>query len=106
MGKNFAPANANLFMAAMEQYFFLARSFIPFFYKRYLDAIFTLWNDGLPSLEEFIAAFNGFCPSIKFKQLINPVSVDFLDVTVFKHSPLAPQSLLCTKVHFKVTNTL
>ena len=106
MGKIFAPAYANLFMTVIEQDFFLTRSFIPFFYKRYLDDIFMLWNHGLPCLEEFIAAFNGFCPSIKFKQLIDPVSVDFLDVTVFKHSPLAPQTLLCTKVHFKVTNTL
>ena len=106
MGKIFAPAYANLFMAVIEQDFFLTRTTIPLFYKRYLDDIFMLWSDGLPSLDEFISAFNGFCPSIKFKQSIDPSSVDFLDVTVFKHTPLAPQTLLCTKVHFKVTNTL
>ena len=63
MGRIFAPSYANLFMAVIEQDFFLSRSMVPLFYKRYLDDIFMLWTDGLPSHEEFITAFNGFCPS-------------------------------------------
>ena len=106
MGKIFAPSYANLYMSIIEQDFLQTRPIQPLFYKRYLDDLFLLWSDGLPSLLEFITAFNCHCPSIKFKHVIDPLSIVFLDLTIFKHTPQAPSTLLYTKVHFKTTNTL
>jgi len=106
MGKIFAPSYANLFMAVTEQDFLLTTPIQPLLYKRYLDDIFMIWDQSLSSLTHFISAYNHFHPSIHFKHVIDPVSLDFLDLTIFKHTPLAPSTLLHTKVHFKVTNTL
>ena len=106
MGKIFAPSYANLFMAVTEQDFLLTSPTLPLFYKRYLDDIFILWDQSESSLTQFITAYNSFHPSIHFKHVIDPLTLDFLDITIFKHTPLSPSILLHTKVHFKMTNTL
>lgn len=105
MGKKFAPAYANIFMANWEEEALLKCPGKPLHFYRYLDDIWGVWVDSRQELDNFIGILNSHDPSIKVKHTINPQSIDFLDTTTYKGPAFAQNLKLDIKVFFKKTDT-
>lgn len=105
MGKKFAPAYANIYMAHWEETVFPKCPKKPFSYFRYLDDIWGLWQHSEKDLEDFLTILNSHHHSIKIKSTTHPLSIDFLDTTVFKGKQFFTTHHLDTKVFFKETDT-
>ncbi len=105
MGKKFAPAYANIFMANWESEVLLKCNKQPAYYLRYLDDIWGIWVGSEEEFETFLDTLNSHDPSIKLKSEINKQSIDFLDTTVFKGPDFLNNFKLDTKVYFKSTDT-
>lgn len=105
MGKRFAPAYANIFMANWEQEVFLKCKIKPAHYLRYLDDIWGIWTGSELEFYGFMEVLNSHDPSIKLKTELNSHSIDFLDTTVFKGPGFMENQTLDIKVHFKDTDT-
>lgn len=105
MGKKFAPAYANIFMANWEEEVFSKLSKKPVCYLRYLDDIWGIWVGSKQEFEDFIGILNSHNPSIKLKTVLDEHSIDFLDTTVFKGPNFCNDSKLDIKVFFKSTDT-
>ena len=102
MGRAYAPAYANIFMAKWEKGAMDKSPLKPKLYLRYLDDIFVIWSHGIQAFWAFFHTLNNHHRTIKLKPQINHTTIDFLDVTVFK-VPNNPK--LQTKVYFKPTDT-
>ena len=105
MGKKFAPAYANIFMADWEEKALAKCPKKPLHYYRYLDDIWGIWTYSRESFDEFIKVLNTHDASISLKYVTDDHSVDFLDTTVFKAPTFAHTQKLDIKVHFKDTDT-
>ena len=103
MGIKYAPSIADIFMAKWEKEALAKYPLKPLFFGRFLDDIFMLWTHGETKFWELFDILNNHHPSIKLKATISQTEVDFLDTTVFKYQ--YDQSILCTKVFFKPTDT-
>lgn len=105
MGKKFAPAYANIFMAEWEQTALQASSKKPLYYYRYLDDIWGVWDHPREDFDVFLNILNNHNTYIKLKATIDSASVDFLDTTTYK-GPNFPQThKLEIKIFFKKTDT-
>lgn len=105
MGKKFAPAYANIFMANWEEGALAKCAKAPLHYLRYLDDIWGIWTASLEEFQDFINTLNSHDPSIKLKHEINHTTINFLDTTLYK-GPLFPENhMLEVKVYFKDTDT-
>lgn len=103
MGNPCSPATANLFMEEFDQ------SALQYFihilcYNRFLDDTFFVWPATVPQLLQFQTYLNGILPNITITFNYSLDSVDFLDVTVFKHT-MDGNTTLQTKPYFKATDT-
>ncbi len=105
MGKKFAPAYANIFMANWEREVLLKCPNKPACYLRYLDDIFGIWVGTEEEFREFVKILNCHDPSIKLKVELNYNSINFLDTTVFKGTEFTSNFKLDIKVFFKSTDT-
>lgn len=105
MGKRFAPAYANIFMANWEQEAFRNCKVRPAHYLRYLDDIWGIWTGSEQEFMEFVETLNSQDPSIKLKTELKSQSIDFLDTTVYKGPAFTDNQILDIKVHFKATDT-
>lgn len=105
MGKKFAPAYANIFMANWEEGAFAKCKKTPEQYLRYLDDIWGIWTGSDSEFQEFVDVLNSHDPSITLKTEMNKVSIDFLDTTVFKGPDFVNSHKLDIKVFFKTTDT-
>ena len=105
MGKKFAPAYANIFMANWEEEALSKCPIKPLHYLRYLDDIWGIWTDSKEKLKEFIDILNSHDPSIKLKYTIDEQSIDFLDTTLYKGPSFNQNQKLDIKVYFKDTDT-
>lgn len=105
MGKRFAPAYANIFMANWEEEVFAKCSKRPLHYYRYLDDLWGIWGYSEEDFEEFIQILNTHDPSIKLKYVTNQQTIDFLDTTVYKGPTFDANGTLDVKVFFKETDT-
>lgn len=105
MGKKFAPAYANIFMANWEREVFLKCDKKPAYYLRYLDDIWGVWTGSMQEFQDFVQVLNAHDPSIQLTTEMNGQFIDFLDTTVFKGPEFALDSKLHIKVFFKVTDT-
>lgn len=105
MGKKFAPAYANIFMAYFEQCTLPNCSKLPEMYVRFLDDIFMIWTHSLQDFDDFLSILNNSHPTIKFKATISKTSIEFLDVTIYKGDNFRDFGILDTKVYFKPTDT-
>lgn len=105
MGKKFAPAYANIFMAYWEKEALAKCPKKPLHYLRYLDDIWGVWGYSIEDFEEFMEILNSHDPSIKLKHITHHQSIDFLDTTVYKGSAFEQLNKLDVKVFFKVTDT-
>jgi hypothetical protein len=98
MGKSFAPPLASLYLAHFDACAINYTS-KPRLFTRYIDDIFFLWDHGADSLTAFQFYLNSVIPGIKLTFTSNPLSIDFLDSTVF-----VDNGTLLTKVFFKPTD--
>lgn len=105
MGKKFAPAYANIYMADWEETILPQCSKKPSHYYRYLDDIWGTWEHRRQEFEDFILTLNGHHPSIKVKFEIDPNSINFLDTTTYKEPNRVGTQALNTRVFFKPTDT-
>ena len=105
MGKTYAPGLADLYLEKFDE---LARNGFyikPLFYFRFLDDTFFVWVGSLEQLKEYEAFLNGLIPGVIITLNVSPISVNFLDTTVFKNTLTPGESELLTKVYFKETDT-
>lgn len=105
MGKRFAPAYANIFMACWEEEALAKCKKKPVSYLRYLDDIWGIWTGSMEEFKEFVQTLNAHNSSIKLKTQISENSIDFLDTTVFKGPNFSKDKKLDIKVYFKSTDT-
>ena len=105
MGKKFAPAYANIFMANWEKEALEKCHIKPALYIRYLDDIFGIWLGNQEEFDSFVSILNKHDPSIKVKYELNEKSINFLDTTIYKGPGFLKENKLDTKVFFKPTDT-
>lgn len=105
MGKKFAPAYADIFMAAWETSALEKCDIKPLHYFRYLDDIWGVWTHSAGQFDTFLNTLNNHNSSIKLKATTNCHSVDFLDTTTFKGPKFTTEHKLDIKVFFKDTDT-
>lgn len=105
MGKKFAPAYANIYMAEFERTVLPKCPKLPTLYLRYLDDIFGVWPHGEPAFRDFMLILNQHHPSITFKYELHPEKINFLDTEVFVEDGEDGRVGLGTRVYFKPTDT-
>ena len=105
MGTKMAVSFANIFMAEIETKIILQSDTKPREWKRYIDDVFSLWDNDKKGVDRFIEQANKFHPTIKFTAEISENEITFLDTTVFKGERFKQVSILDIKTHFKPTET-
>ena len=105
MGTKMAVSFANIFMAEIETKIILQSDTKPREWKRYIDDVFSLWDNDKKDVDRFIEQANKFHPTIKFTAEISENEITFLDTTVFKGERFKQVSILDIKTHFKPTET-
>lgn len=83
VGKKFAPAYANIFMAEWEQTALQTSTKKPLFYYRYLDDIWGILDHSREDFDIFLNILNNHNTFIKIKATIDSASADFLDTTTY-----------------------
>lgn len=105
MGKRFAPAYANIYMAHWEETAFRKCRKLPQHYFRYLDDIWGIWTHSKEDFDEFTRTLNGHHALIKIEPTLDENTVNFLDTTTYKGPNFHNTGHLETKVFFKPTDT-
>lgn len=105
MGKKFAPAYANIFMAEWEASALASCNKKPLYYFRYLDDIWGVWPHSMEEFDQFVLTLNNHNPSITLKSTTSTTSVDFLDTTTYKGVNFQHTNKLDIKAFFKETDT-
>lgn len=105
MGKKFAPAYANIYMAGWEQTVFPKCPKLPLIYLRYLDDIFGIWSHSKSDFMEFISILNSHHSTITVKFDLQLEKLAFLDTQVFLVKNQTEEWELGTRVFFKPTDT-
>ena len=105
MGKKFAPAYANIFMAQWETSALSSCQKTPTYYFRYLDDIWGVWSHSKEDFDSFVITLINHNKSISLKSVTSCTSVDFLDTTTFKGINFKKTHKLDIKVFFKETDT-
>lgn len=105
MGKKFAPAYANIYMANWEETALNATPIKPLSYYRFLDDIWGIWNDSEESFISFVNDLNSHHPSITLKHTISSSEINFLDILTYKGPKFGNTGILDFKVFFKETDT-
>lgn len=104
MGKRFAPAYANIYMADWEETAFLKCKLLPKIYIRYLDDIWGIWTHSKEDFEVFVQTLNSHHASIKVEPELNDTEVHFLDTTIFKGPDFQSTGKLDAKLYIKPTD--
>lgn len=105
MGKKFAPAYANIFMAEWEESALKACTLRPLHYYRFLDDIWGIWQHSREEFDTFLNTLHNHRESIKIKSTHSLTTVDFLDTTTYKGDKFKEKNTLDVKVFFKETDT-
>ena len=105
MGKKFAPAYANIYMAHWEEGVLPKCNPRPSQFYRYLDDIWGIWPGSEAEFTVFMSVLNAHNPSIQLTHTLSNSTIDFLDTTVYKGPDFNLTSLFEIKVFFKPTDT-
>lgn len=105
MGKRFAPAYANIYMADWEESAFLKCDFLPLIYLRYLDDIWGVWTHSKEDFDCFVQILNTHHGSIKLEPQLHETETNFLDTTIFKGPDFEKTGKLDSKLYVKPTDT-
>ena len=85
MGSNLSPVLANLYMEYFESILLPIIKPADMFWFRYVDDIFTIWDDKWGSFDEFLIKLNSLAHSIKFKvEWEVEGKLPFLDILVIR----------------------
>ena len=90
-------------MHKLETAFLTSLNHKPVLWKRYIDAIFVIWDGDTASLN-FLVSLNSTHPNISFTSTSDQHSVDFLDITVYKGASFSTTGILSYKPYSKATN--
>lgn len=104
MGKRFAPAYANIYMADWEDTVFSKCDLLPLAYVRYLDDIWGVWTHSREDFEIFVQSLNSHHASIKVEPVLHETEVHFLDTTIFKGPKFRITGKLDSKLYVKPTD--
>ena len=101
MGSPLSPLMANIFMEWFEERALDTALKKPKLWLRYVDDVYSQWQHGRPSLQEFLNHLNSIHPSIKFTMEVEANShLPFLDVSITRSG-----TTLETGVYYKPTHT-
>lgn len=103
MGAAFSPTVANIYMSVLLQRFLSTTREKPLLLRRYIDDIFLIWPQNY-NLSAFFNLINNFHPNIKFTINSSPVSIDFLDITIYKGPLMNTHQVLDIKTYQKEQN--
>lgn len=104
-GKIIGPSAANIYMIDFDKAAMLDFKIKPSVFFRFLDDVFLLWNGTLEELKEYETFLNSLIPGIEIKLEASLVSVNFLDITIYKHQNSDNSISLRTKIYVKPTDT-
>lgn len=105
MGKKFAPAYANIYMAQWEETVFPKCEKRPLAYFRFLDDVWGLWSHGQQDFDRFLGILNTHHDSIRVQAVVKEEAIEFLDTTVYKGPDFMSTGRLDFKMFFKETDT-
>ncbi|XDV25687.1 hypothetical protein PO909_029562 [Leuciscus waleckii] len=105
MGKRFAPAYANIYMAQWEETVFPKCEKTPLSYLRFLDDVWGVWSHNQQDFETFLGVLNAHHASIKVQAVVNEQAIEFLDTTVYKGPDFPSTGQLDFKMRVKETDT-
>jgi hypothetical protein len=103
MGKAFAPAYANIFMAEWEQRLFsvLPDDLVPSLWRRFIDDCLGTLEGSESDLAEFLHIANSIDPNIQLTATSSHSEIHFLDLTIFRDA-----ESLGYRLYRKPTDTL
>ena len=84
IGTKMAPPYAIIFMDSLEEDILSNSILKPLVWRRYIDDIFMMWEDGEEELQKFLETLNCYLPTIKFTAEYSRAKINFVDVTVIK----------------------
>ena len=100
MGTKYTSNYANIFMGWFkEKFIFPHLTNLSYFYLRFIDDIFLIWNGSKTEFDNFLKKINEYRPSIKFEYEMSKTEINFPNTTVFK-----VDNKLRTKVNVKPTD--
>ena len=103
MGKAWAPAYANLYMASWEEKLKAATKHLlaPTTWRRFIDDVFCVYPGDQAEWDEYLAVANGLDPNIHLTAHSSTAEVPFLDLTIVTEA-----GQLYHRLHRKETDTL
>ena len=106
MGTSMAPPFAILYMAHLEEEFWLNEHLKPEIYLRYIDDILLTWPHGQEELDRAFERLNVQKDRIKYTITTSDSEVNFLDITLHKGNRFKSSGILDIKPYFKQTNQM
>ena len=100
-----APALASIVVAYYEEEYLLTLQQQPLLWIRYIDDVLTIWPYSKADFLKFFQGLNCVHSNLKFTMELSYISVNFLDITIFKGVTFLRTGLLSTSIYFKRTNT-
>ena len=79
--------------------------YLPIFYVRFLDDVFLIWCHGKDEFLKFFEILNNHLACIKLTYTYDSISINFLDVTIYKGISFEINQILDTKLFFKPTDS-
>lgn len=92
MGTPFSPTIANIYMSVYFRKFFSKSKWQPLLFVRYIDDIFIVWPDA-NTWPQFLNELNHYHPDIKFTSNHSTLSIDYLDITIYKRNSITDTTL-------------
>jgi len=100
MGTPVAVCYASLYLCTLEEPSIACYDTATHLYRRLIDDCFMLWTPTPKvNLTEFFQDLQQAHPNIKFTVIMSEVSVDFMDITVYKPTSMPVPTLLCTTLY-------
>ena len=84
MGPKNACSYADIAMGKIDELACRGGDIRPNLWWRYRDDVFEVWTHGEEKLREFTDYINTLYPTIKFTIVFSDISLDVLDLTLFK----------------------
>lgn len=104
MGKKYAPALANLYMAEYDTLLTANAGSNMNNYFRFLDDLFGTWDGPPNELLDLFNDLNNIIPGITITPTLHTSHVDFLDTTIYKQT-FNNSTVLRSTIYFKPTAT-
>ena len=77
-------AFANIFMTKIEIEILRQSNTKPFFWKRFIDDVISMWNTSKDNIRDFLLTANSFHPTIKFTAEISETETTFYVLHITK----------------------